>query len=61
MNTFSTRDEAIQAIILDSLGAEADAHDVDAIADEVLGDYGQGYASQVDVDTFWEIVAKHQR
>jgi hypothetical protein len=58
---FTTRQDAIQTLILDALGTEADAHDVESIADEVLGDYSQGYAQQVDVDTFWEIVSRHAR
>ena len=57
--TYTTRDEAIQTEILAPLaGHEAD-YDIDAIADEVLGDYATGYTVQVTEDAFWEIVAKH--
>lgn len=33
--------------------------DIDAIADEVLGDHEQGYACMVDEERFWQIVAAH--
>jgi hypothetical protein len=57
--TYATRDEAIYREITEALGELAADHDVDAIADEVLGNYAQGYALQVDVDEFWTIVANH--
>ena len=57
--TYTTRTEAIQAEIITPLaGHEAD-YDIDAIADETLGDYENGYAAQVTDEAFWEIVAKH--
>ncbi|UYG15744.1 hypothetical protein BRM3_08810 [Brachybacterium huguangmaarense] len=62
--TFTTKQDAIEQLILPALevpGVSTVAdYDVDAIADEVLGDYEQGYAQQVDTDAFWEIVAKHE-
>lgn len=64
---YTTRDEAIQREIIDPIeasGEVADARaefDVDAIADEVLGDYEAGYASRVDADEFWRIVERHAR
>lgn len=65
-STYTTRTEAIQAEILDpiSAGAVDDAvaeYDIDAIAAEVIGDYSQGYACQVDEAAFWAIVEKHAR
>lgn len=58
MTTYTTRTEAIQREIIEPLGEHADAHDIDAIADAVLGDYEAGYALRDDVD-FWEIVANN--
>lgn len=29
--------------------------DIDVIADEVLGDFNDGFACMVDADRFWEI------
>lgn len=63
----STRNEAIDRQIVDAIkgtGEVTDAHaefDVDAIADKVLGNHADGYAQQVDTDTFWHIVAEHAR
>lgn len=61
--TFSTRSDAIEQLILPALEvpgvSTADDYDVDAIADEVLGEHAQGYAQQVDTDTFWTIVERH--
>ncbi|MGO4984976.1 hypothetical protein, partial [Collinsella sp. Sow4_E3] len=62
--TYSTKNEAIAAeviAVINSGMADADDYDVDAIADEVLGDYGDGYALQVEDADFWAIVAKHAR
>lgn len=65
---YSTRDEAIEWEIIDPIeagGVVPDARaefDIDAIADEVLGDYEDGFASRVvDHDTFWAIVEKHEK
>lgn len=67
--TFTTRDEAIQRVIIDPIEAAgedvvADAwaeYDIEAIADEVLGDYEQGYSCIVDAAEFWRIVEQHER
>lgn len=67
IDTFTTRDEAIQRIIVDPIeasGEVADAratYDVEAIADAVLGDHSVGYACLVDADEFWQIVEQHAR
>ena len=60
MQTFTTRDEAIdQAIItaIEAGDATAEDYDIDAIADQVLGGYEDGYAQIVDEDEFWDTVA----
>lgn len=62
--TYSTRYEAIEREIVEPIKAgvipNARAEfDIDAIADEVLGDHEQGYTCMVDEDRFWEIVASH--
>ena len=63
MNTYSTRDDAIESEIITPLAEEASSHDIDAIADEVLGTEGEGpsyrWVCTVDADEFWTIVAKH--
>ena len=64
MSTYTTRDEAIQHEIIKVIqaGDVEDARaefDIDAIADEVLGDYTDGYACQVGDDRFWEITMAH--
>ncbi|QYC55154.1 hypothetical protein SEA_BOILGATE_75 [Mycobacterium phage Boilgate] len=65
--TFTTRDEAIQRVIVDPIeasGEVADAratYDVEAIADAVLGDHSVGYVCLVDADEFWRIVEQHER
>jgi len=53
---YTDRTEAIEREII----VPIEAGDVDAIADEVLGDYEQGYACMVDPERFWEIVAAHE-
>lgn len=63
--TYSTRDEAIEREIVDAIeaGVVIDArveYDVDAIADEVLGDYDDGFACMVDHDVFWASVEAHE-
>lgn len=64
MNTiFTTRNEAIDRLIIEPLGEFADEHDIDAIADEVLTTTGEGvdYRWTIDEDAdFWEIVANNQ-
>jgi hypothetical protein len=63
--TYTTRDEAIQREIVEPiLAGDVDNigdYDVQAIADQVLGDYSDGYACKVDVETFWRIVEASAR
>lgn len=59
MTTYTTRNEAIEREILTALAGNETDYDIDAIADEVLGDYSNGYACQVTAEAFWEIVARH--
>lgn len=62
MNTYTTRNEAIEAEIITPLGEFADEYDIDAIADEVLTTTGEGvdYGFTIDEDAdFWAIVEKH--
>lgn len=67
MTSYTTRGEAIQREIVEPIEASGEItdarveFDVDAIADEVLGDHEQGYACLVDVDEFWRIVERHER
>lgn len=56
---FSTKDEAMEIMILKPLGEHAQTHDVDAIAKEVLGEYEDGYAMKVSDEDFWKVVEKH--
>ena len=63
MTTYSFRDHAIQFEIIDAIEAgdinDARAEfDIDAIADEIIGDHN-GFACTVDEERFWEIVADH--
>ena len=63
--TYTTRDDAIDAEIIDPIEASGEVtdaraeFDIDAIADEVLGDYDEGFACMVDADRFWEIAMAH--
>ena len=64
MTTYTTRTDAIQAEIIDAIEAgEATAAEfnIEAIADAVLGDYGQGYGCIVSEDELWTIVAENAR
>lgn len=66
VTTYTTRDEAIQAEVVDPImaGDVQDAYseyDVDAIAAIVLGDYSDGYACRVDETEFWAVVERHAR
>lgn len=66
MTRYTTRTEAIAREIIEAIeatGVVNDAYaefDIDAIADEVLGDYEDGYALTVTTDEFWDAVAKHE-
>lgn len=51
--------EIVEPIKVGSIPNALDEFDIDAIADEVLGDHEQGYECMVDDDRFWEIVASH--
>lgn len=60
MTRYTTRDEAIAREIIEPIEAgqaTAAEFDIDAIADQVLGSYEDGYAAQVEHDEFWQIVA----
>lgn len=54
MNTYTTRDEAVQREIIEPLGEYANEHDTDAIAEEVIITTGEGtelrYHINEDVD-----------
>jgi len=56
---YTTRDEAIEREIIEALDEWVDEFDIDAIADEVLGDWEDGFAVMVDHDTFSAILEKH--
>ncbi|MEP9391672.1 hypothetical protein ABLE94_05330 [Gordonia sp. VNK1] len=61
---FATRDDAVADVVtaIESTGEVTDAYaeyDVDAICDEVIGDYKSGYAPRVTVREFWACVARH--
>ena len=70
--TFSTRTEAIEQVIIPALGDYGNDYDIEAIADEVLA-YNEAYDEEanvyrlndqgfyqcVDSDEFWEVVEKY--
>ncbi|MHB2252967.1 hypothetical protein [Corynebacterium aurimucosum] len=56
MNTYTTRDEAVQREIIEPLGEYANEHDVDTIADELIIAVDDGFHLNQDAD-FWGIVA----
>jgi len=56
---FSSRQDAIELLILPALGDFVEDFDVEAIADEVLDYRDGGFTSVVDDEEFWEIVQKH--
>lgn len=74
--TFSTRNEAIESLIIDAINsgdANAADYDIEAIADEVIeqhadeddngtthGDVWYSQRDDVDADAFWTIVADHE-
>jgi len=64
MHYYTTRDEAIEREIIAAIEAGGvagrDEYDVDAIADEVLGGFEDGYAVKVDDDEFWQAVERHE-
>lgn len=56
---YTSRDEAIQREIVEPIGDVAD-YDIEAIAQDVLGGYADGYACKVEVDEFWRVVAEKE-
>lgn len=61
--TYTTRNEAIDRLIIEPLGEFADEHDIDAIADKVITTTGEGvdYGFTIDEDVdFWDVVANNQ-
>lgn len=59
---YSNRNEIIEAEIIAPLGEFAGEHDIDAIADEVIVEVGEGvdYGFTIDEDAdFWAIVEKY--
>lgn len=68
MNTYSTRDEAIQNEIITPLGQYANEHNIDAIADEIIlqDNLGNGEvcyfnALEDEPDNFWDVVANNAK
>ena len=72
--TFTTRNEAIQSLIIDPIEANgtdiarADEYDIDAIADRIItsstDDMGRTLYAQdtsIDDDEFWQIIADNAR
>lgn len=63
MTRYTTRTEAIDREIIEPIAASAASaaeYDIDAIADEVLGDHAAGYACQVTPEQFGAVVAEHE-
>jgi hypothetical protein len=62
--TYTDRREAIQREIVEPIeaggNAKAENFEIDLIADQVLGDYDDGFALKVGEIDFWEIVAGHE-
>lgn len=64
MTIYTTLTEAIQREIIAPIeagDATADEFDIDSIADQVLGDYADGFQLKVDDGEFWQIVADNAR
>lgn len=58
-STYTTRTEAIEYEIIKAIDADyanANEYNIYAIADQVIGEYEDGYARKVNEDEFWEIV-----
>lgn len=64
MNTYTTRDEAVQREIIEPLGEYANEHNIEGIEEQVIITTGEGtelrYKLDEDVD-FWEIVAANAK
>lgn len=62
--TYTTREEAIEREIIEVIEAGdaiSEDYDIDAIADAVISDYGDGYALKVEESAFWSIVADNAK
>lgn len=62
LTTYSTRNEAIQHEIIQPLeanGEHTSCYDVQSIADELILDWGHGYAQPSHPDEFYAVVARH--
>lgn len=64
MNTYTTRNEAVQREIIEPLGEYANEHNIEGIEEQVIVTTGEGtelrYKLNEDVD-FWEIVAANAK
>lgn len=64
MNTYATRDEAVQREIIEPLGEYANEHNIEGIEEQVIITTGEGtelrYKLNEDVD-FWEVVAANAK
>lgn len=58
---YTSRQEAIAREVADRLGSLVDDYNIEAIADDVLGDSDEGYAMLHNTETFWEMASVHQR
>ena len=57
---YTTRQDAIDMEIIAPISADDDPsnYDIEAIANKIIGDYGQGYSLlPVDEDDFWGIIS----
>lgn len=64
MCSYTTKNEAIQREIVEPLGDYAAAHDIDAIANEIIISGGTAVAPKFFIDPeadFWTIVQKHAK
>nr|DAU74257.1 MAG TPA: hypothetical protein [Caudoviricetes sp.] len=67
MNTYTTRDEAIEYLIMDLLDGSADEFDVEAIADEVIVSVGEGVNhcykiadEYTEADKLWKVALNYE-
>lgn len=61
--TFTTKTDALDRIILPALGEWAEDHDVDAIFDEAFefDTAAQAFYQSATEEEFWEIVERHAK
>lgn len=62
IQTFATKSDAIDQLVVPALGRHAPAHDVAGIAYAIL-DFDadrQAFVQSVTTDEFWQVVAAHQ-